>query len=148
MAEDHAFPVAASVDAEAEDFCKTFADKAAESKVARQRKELLDIKAKIDEQLLSLSQKTIQLETWVARRSEIRNAVSANLVKMYSNVESEIAAQQLQKLSTEMASEVLQRLNPKLSGEIVSAMDVNFASKVVKVMMADAAKRDSVTGSP
>jgi flagellar motility protein MotE (MotC chaperone) len=125
---------------EAIDLCRSFAKKAAETKLARQNNELLLIKSKIEEQLLVLDQKTKLLDQWVSKRDTIRAAVSDRLVKIYSNVEPEIAAQQLQKLDAEMASEVLQRLNPKTSGEIVSAMDVTFASKLVKLMSMDAGK--------
>jgi flagellar motility protein MotE (MotC chaperone) len=125
---------------EAIDLCRSFAKKAAETKLARQNKELLLMKTKIEEQLLVLDQKTRILDQWVSKRDNIRATVSDRLVNIYSNVEPEIAAQQLQKLDAEMASEVLQRLNPKTSGEIVSAMDVTFASKLVKLMSMDAGK--------
>ena len=124
----------------AEDLCEAFADKAAEAKLARHRAELLSVKSDVEQQLVKLAEKTKELETWLAKRDQIRKTVSEGLVKMYANVESEVAAQQLQKLNPQLASEVLLRLSPKLSGEIVTAMEVEFASKVVKTMLADAAK--------
>jgi flagellar motility protein MotE (MotC chaperone) len=137
QSEEHAQPSASAVPAAAEDLCEAFADKAAEAKLARQRKELLEVRTNIEKQLLVLEEKTKQLESWVTKRNEIRESVSTNLVKMYSNVESETAAQQLQKLNPQSAAQILQKLKPKQSGEIVTAMDVEFASKVMKIMMAD-----------
>jgi flagellar motility protein MotE (MotC chaperone) len=145
MSEEKTLPSAATVWEESEDLCRTFANKAAEAKIARQKKELLDIKSTIDDQLVVLSQKTAQLEAWLKKREEIRSAVSVSLVKMYANVEAEIAAQQLQKLSIEMTSEVLQRLSPKQSGEIIASMDAVFASKIVKNLMTNAAKKTEKT---
>jgi flagellar motility protein MotE (MotC chaperone) len=117
------------------DLCRSFANKAAESRLARHKQELIDLKLKVEEQLLLLEVKTKQLELLTAKRDEMRAAVSTSLVKMYTNVEPDIAAQQLEKLGLEPASEILQRLNPKISGEIISAMDAKFASKVVKLML-------------
>jgi flagellar motility protein MotE (MotC chaperone) len=130
------------------DFCRAFSDKAAEAKLQRHKKGLLDLEAKINEQLLVLDQKTKQLKELTAKREEYRSAVSSSIVKIYSNVEPEVAAQQLEKLSVEMASEVLQRLNPKISGEIVTAMDVKLASKIVKLMLANAAKANEKAEKP
>jgi flagellar motility protein MotE (MotC chaperone) len=128
-----------------EDFCEAFADKAAEAKLARQRKELLDVKAEIEQQLSELNEKTKLLEALVAKRNELRDSVSENLIKMYANVEPEIAAQQLQKLSPQIAAELLQRLSPKQAGEIATVMEVDFASRVMKTMMANAAKQKQKT---
>ena len=122
------------------ELCRTFADKAAESKTAHQRSELLKLKEEIEAQLLKLDEKTKNLESWIDKREAIQASVSSSLVKMYTNVEPEIAAQQLQKLDVMTSSALLQRLNAKQSGEIVTAMDVVFASKVLKVMLTDAAK--------
>lgn len=122
------------------ELCRAFADKAAKSKTARQRSELLKLKADIEAQLATLDQKTKGLEAWISKRDAIRTAVASNLVKMYTNVEPEIAAQQLQKLDVATTSELLQRLSAKQSGEIITAMDVTFASNVLKVMLKDAAK--------
>jgi flagellar motility protein MotE (MotC chaperone) len=122
------------------DFCRAFANKAAEARLARQSRQLADVKAKIEEQLLVLEQKTTALGQWIEKRDRIRAAVSDGLVKMYANVEPDVAAQQLRKLDVETAAEVLQRLNPKVSGEILSAMDVNFAGRILQLMAKDAGK--------
>ena len=145
QAEENSTSASSAVQPAAADICEAFADKAAEAKLARHRKELLDVKADIEEQLVVLDEKTKVLEQLISKREQIRNLVSDSLVKMYSNVESEVAAQQLQELNPQMAAEVLQRLNPKQSGEIVTAMEVDFASKVVKTMLADAAKQKPKT---
>jgi flagellar motility protein MotE (MotC chaperone) len=128
-----------------EDFCEAFADKAAEAKLARQRKELLDVKAEIEQQLSELNEKTKMLEALVAKRKELRDSVSASMIKMYANVEPEIAAQQLQKLNPQAAAELLQRLSPKQAGEIATAMEVDFASKVMKTMMANVSRQKQKT---
>ena len=130
------------------DFCQSFGDKAAESKLLRHKQELIELKSKIEEQLSNLEARTKQLQDLTTKREEYRAAVSESLVKIYTNVEPEVAAQQLEKLSIEMASEVLQRLNPKISGEIVTAMDVKLASRVVKLMLANAAATEKKTDTP
>ncbi len=147
LAENTASPAASAIESEPVDFCVAFADKAAEAKLARQKKELLDVKTEIAERLLTLDEKTKVLEKWVVKRDEIRTSVTNGLVKMYTNVEPEIAAQQLQKINVEMASEILQRLGPKQSGEVLAAMEVNFASKIVKSMMANTTKLANKTES-
>jgi flagellar motility protein MotE (MotC chaperone) len=121
------------------DLCRSFADKAAESRFFRHKQELLELKASIETKLAVLQEKTTHLEDLVARRAEVRAAVSAGLVKMYSNVEPEVAARQLEKLNVDTVSEVLQRLNPKISGEIITAMDAKLARKVVQVMLMNSA---------
>lgn len=130
------------------DFCQSFADKAAESRLLRQKLELLELKSKVEEQVLALGQKTKELQDLTAKRDANRAAVSASLVKIYTNVEPDVAAQQLEKLSVEMASEVLQRLSPKISGEIVTAMDVKLASRIVKLMLANATLSNDETEKP
>lgn len=131
-----------------EDFCRSFGNKAAEAKLLRHKQELTDLKSKIEEQLTQLEAKTKKLQDLTTKRDEYRAAVSESLVKIYTNVEPEVAAQQLEKLSFEMASEVLQRLNPKISGEIVTAMDVKLASRIVKLMFANASATEKKNDAP
>jgi flagellar motility protein MotE (MotC chaperone) len=139
--------IAKSDDSDVE-LCRSFADKAAESKTARQRNELLKLKVDIEAQLATLDQKTKSLEAWIGKRDAIRTAVSSSLVKMYTNVEPEIAAQQLQKLDAKTTAELLQRLSAKQSGEIITAMDATFASSVLKIMLIDASKMATKKETP
>jgi flagellar motility protein MotE (MotC chaperone) len=130
------------------DLCRSFADKVAESRAMRHKKELLQLKADIEQQLSALELKTKYLNELASKRDEMRAAVSASLVKIYSNVEPEAAAKQLEKLNVDMISEVLQRLSPKISGEIITAMDVKLASKVVQVMLMKSARADAKAAAP
>ncbi len=130
------------------DFCRVFGNRAADAKYARQINELAKIKSGIEEQLLVLGQNTRMLEELLQERTRIRDSVSSSLIKIYSNVDAEVAAQQLQKLNTETASEILRRLNPKISGEIISAMDTKFASLLAASMVRDAGKLSKKAENP
>jgi flagellar motility protein MotE (MotC chaperone) len=122
------------------DYCRAFASKAAEARAARQQQRLLEMKTQIEAQLKTLALKTSELEALVEKREKTRAAVTANLVKIYKNVEPETAASQLQKLDIDLVSELLQQLGAKESGEILAAMDVKFASSLVQTMLRAAAK--------
>lgn len=140
FAEEAAIAVRDNADQKPIDYCRVFGSKAAEARQARQVEDLLKMKTGIEQQLLILDEKTKVLSEWLDKRSKIRERVSESLVKIYSNVDAEVAAQHLQKLDVDTASEVLQRLNPKVSGEIMSAMEVKFASALVALMVNDAGK--------
>jgi flagellar motility protein MotE (MotC chaperone) len=122
------------------DYCRAFASKASEARAARQKSQLQDLRTDIEAQLKVLALKTQELEALVAKRENVSARVTANLVKIYKNVEPETAAGQLQKLDIDTVSEILQQLGAKESGAILAAMDVKFASKIVRTMMLVAAK--------
>jgi flagellar motility protein MotE (MotC chaperone) len=122
------------------DYCRAFASKAREVRFARQQQQLNDLKADIETQLVALNTKTEELKAWVERRDKIKASVSEKLVKVYTNIEAEIAAAQLQKLDVELVSALLQQLNPKAAGEIMSAMEAAFASKLTQSMLVSSLK--------
>jgi flagellar motility protein MotE (MotC chaperone) len=122
------------------DYCRAFASKAREARFARQQQQLNELKTGIETQLLELNAKTEELKAWVERRDNIKANVSEKLVKLYSNIEAETAAAQLQKLDVELVSALLQHLNPKAAGEIMSAMETAFASKLTQSMLLSSLK--------
>lgn len=122
------------------DYCRAFASKAREVRFAHQQQQLNELKTGIETKLLELNTKTEELKAWVERRNKIKASVSESLVKVYTNIEAETAAAQLQKLDVELVSGLLQQLNPKAAGEIMSAMEPAFASKLTQSMLVIALK--------
>lgn len=125
---------------EAIDYCRAFADKAREARFANQERQLDTLKSDIEAQLVELDARTKELRGWVEKRERIKATISENLVRLYTNVEPETAAAQLQKLDVSQVSALLQQLNPKIAGEIMSVMEPDFASKLTQSMLANARK--------
>ncbi|MCA0432965.1 MAG: hypothetical protein LCH46_06845 [Proteobacteria bacterium] len=117
-----------------DDFCSSFVDAAAEVRAANQKKQLDTIRADIEQKLAELTEKTQTLQTLIAERDAARAKVSESLLKIYSTVESEAAAQQMAKLDPNTAAELLIRLAPKKSGEILSIMEPAKAARLVALM--------------
>lgn len=127
-----------------EDYCREFASNAAEARTQHQREELEKLQAAVNTQMTDLQAKTAELKEWVQRREEIQDRASKNLTKIYSVMEPDAAARQMEKMDPETVSAILRSLNAKSSSEILAAMDVDKASRVIKTMAEDAARK---TGS-
>jgi flagellar motility protein MotE (MotC chaperone) len=131
--EAHAAPAAA----EAFDYCKTFGNRAAEARNVLQKEEIQELKKSAEETLKLLDERTAELEDLLKKREELIAATTASIVKMYEGMETEAAAEQLQKLEIRQAGEILRRLSAKASGEIVAAMKPSAASRLVAYMLAE-----------
>jgi flagellar motility protein MotE (MotC chaperone) len=130
------------------DLCKAFGNRAAGARLARQKQELAALKDSIEQNAAVLAEKIEKLQTLVEKREQDRASVSVSLTKIYSNVEPDLAAKQLEKLSTEQVAELLQRLDPKVSGEILNAMDIKFAGKIARLMMLNSSLQKKVAQTP
>lgn len=117
-----------------EDYCSSFVDAAAELRLTRQNAALANVRKEVDEKLLELGSKTEILKNLIDERKAMQSRVGDQLLKIYTSVEPEAAAQQLSKLQPGTAAELLTRLTPKRSGEILSLMDARIAASLVALM--------------
>ncbi len=114
------------------DYCENFASKAGELRFHLQMEELEKLNTEIDNKLQALKERTEALQDVIKRRDDMINLASGELLKIYSRMEVEPAARQLEKIDTATAASVLRRLKPQLAGEILAAMDVKRSSQLVQ----------------
>lgn len=118
----------------ATDYCRSFASQAAELRAKGQREELEKLRLAIEEKLHALKERTESLEGLIKKRNDMIELASGELLKIYSRMEAEPAAKQLEKIDVATAASVLRRLKPKLAGEILAAMEITRASQLVQVI--------------
>ncbi len=123
-------PITASINPIASDYCRNFVDQASAARTARLKQEIESAKAEVDKKLAELETQTALLQQWVEKRDKIRNEITAELIKIYSGIEPDAAARQLEKLDIASASEILRRLNAKRAGEILSIMEAGHAASI------------------
>jgi flagellar motility protein MotE (MotC chaperone) len=118
----------------AADYCESFANVAAELRSKRQKEELDRLDKAITAKLAEVTARTDELKATIAARDEMLKLASDELLKIYTQMEAEAAARQLEKIDAKTAASVIRRLKPKLASDILSAMDIKRASSLVQAI--------------
>ncbi len=128
---DHAAEDAGTL---ATDYCESFSNVAAELRAKRQKEELESLKAALDRKLSEMNVRTAELRDMIARRDKMLSLASDELLEIYSQMEAEPAALQLEKINVDTAASVLRRLKPTLASEILAVMDVKRAAALIQII--------------
>lgn len=118
----------------ARDYCSSFVDAAAERRVTRLNEALKQTREEVVARTAELREQSEVLKSLIDARKAMQAKVGESLLKIYTQVEPEAAAQQLSKLEPGTAAEILVKMNPKRSGEILSLMDPKKAASLVALL--------------
>jgi flagellar motility protein MotE (MotC chaperone) len=118
----------------ASDYCESFANVASELRSRRQKDELDKMEKAITSKLAEVTARTEELKATITARDEMLKLASDELLKIYTQMDAEAAARQLEKIDAKTAASVIRRLKPKLASDILSAMDIKRASSLVQAI--------------
>jgi flagellar motility protein MotE (MotC chaperone) len=118
----------------ANDYCESFSNVAADFRARLQKEELERLKQEIDGKLREVKARTDELNSAMEKRDLMLALASEEVLKIYTRMEAEPAAKQLEKIDIETAASVIRRLKPQLASDILAAMDVKHASSLVQMI--------------
>ena len=117
---------------EVERFCSNIADAARDRRYAIQTEELTKM----------LEEKRAEYESWLKRREEFMARAEDGVVKIYSSMRPDAAAERLAELRVELAAAILMKLDARKAGVILNEMESKAAAALTGVMAAAAQKVD------
>lgn len=139
--EDGATP-AADTTTEVQRFCSNIADAARDRRYALQAKELEKLKAEVDERIKALEAKRLEYEQWLKRRDDFLDKAEDNVVKIYSKMKPDAAAERLSEVRVELAAGIIMKLEPRQASTILNEMDRKAAAMITGVMASATRKKD------
>lgn len=127
---------------EVQRFCSNIADAARDRRYALQTQELERLKSEIDERMKALEAKRLEYEEWLKRRDDFLDKVEDNVVKIYSKMKPDAAAERLSEVKIELAAGILMKLEPGKASTILNEMDRKAAATITGVMASATRKED------
>ncbi|MCO5070532.1 MAG: MotE family protein [Rhizobiaceae bacterium] len=122
-------------------FCGNIADAARDRRYALQAEELQKLQAEIDERIKALDEKRAEYEKWMRKREEFLSQAQDGVVKIFSAMKPDIAAEQLAELKPNLAAGILMKIAPRKASVILNEMKSTEAA-VLTTIMASAVRRE------
>jgi len=141
-AEPAGTPPATAEQTEIERFCSNIADAARDRRYALQRQELETLQKDIDQRMKALEEKRAEYEDWLKRRQEFLSRIEDNVVKIYSTMKPDAAAERLAEVNVEVAAGILMKLEARKAGVILNEMNSKAAAELTRIMAAATRKED------
>jgi len=135
-------PAAPAEQSEIERFCGNIADAARDRRYALQAAELKALQAELDKRIQTLEQKRLEYEEWMKRREEFLAKAEDGVVKIYSKMKPDAAAERLSELKAELAAGILMKLDSRKAGTILNEMDSKAAATLTGIMAAASRRED------
>lgn len=129
---------------EIEKFCTGIADAARDRRYALQAVELKKLQEDVDKRIAALEEKRKQYEDWMARREKFLALAQENVVKIYSAMKPDAAAERLAELNVHLAAGILMKMESRKAGVILNEMNSKAAAALTGIM-ASAARREDPT---
>lgn len=127
---------------EIERFCGNIADAARDRRYALQAAELKALQAELDQRIKTLEEKKVEYEEWMKRREEFLAKAEDNVVKIYSKMKPDAAAERLSELKADLAAGILMKLDSRKAGTILNEMDRKAAATLTGIMAAASRRED------
>ncbi|MBL8578417.1 MAG: MotE family protein [Mesorhizobium sp.] len=125
-----------------ERFCSNIADAARDRRYALQKDELQALQQEIDKRIAALEEKRIEYETWLKRREEFLARAKDDVVKIYSGMRPDAAAERLAEMDAVLAASILMQIEPRKAGVILNEMERKAAAMLTGVMAAASRRTD------
>lgn len=127
-------------ESEIQRFCSNIADAARDRRYALQAAQLAQLQADVDKRIAALEAKRADYETWLKRREVFLARAEEGLVKIYSGMKPDAAAERLAMVNAELAAAILMKLDARKASIILDEMDRKAAATLTGIM-ASAARR-------
>ncbi|MGE0500358.1 MAG: MotE family protein [Rhizobiaceae bacterium] len=141
-ATEEAPPAAAAEATEIERFCSNIADAARDRRYAMQAAELKQLQSEVDKRIATLESKRAEYEDWLKRREEFLARAEDTVVKIYSKMKPDAAAERLAELRVEVAAGILMKLDTRQAGTILNEMERKAAATLTGIMVSASRRED------
>lgn len=128
-------------------FCINIKPQVEEMRIAFQKKSLAEVEVELEKRISLLDAKIKEYRQWQERRQEFSSKAHDALVKIYTKMRPDAAAQQLAVADIETAAAVVLKLDPRVSSAILNDMDPKLAAALASTI-AGAARQDDVPPKP
>jgi flagellar motility protein MotE (MotC chaperone) len=135
-------PDAPQMTDEVKRFCSNIADAAKDQRYALQVRELQALQADIDARMAALEAKRVEYEEWLKRREDFLAKAEGGVVKIYSSMRPDAAAERLSEVNMNLAAAILMKLDARKAGVILNEMDKKAAATLTGIMATAARKVD------
>ena len=129
---------------EVERFCSNIADAARDRRYVLQTEELQALQQEVDERIKLLEEKRAEYEAWLKRREDFLAKAEDGVVKIYSGMRPDAAAERLEEMDAALAAGILMKLDARKAGVILNEMERKKAAMLTGVM-ASASRRNDPT---
>ena len=129
---------------EIERFCSNIADAARDRRYVLQAEELQALQQEVDKRIKLLEDKRAEYEAWLKRREDFLAKANDGVVKIYSGMRPDAAAERLAEMDAVLAAGILMKLDARKAGVILNEMDRKAAAMLTGVM-ASASRRNDPT---
>lgn len=129
-----------SGESEVQRFCSNIADAARDRRYSLQAAELKQLQSEVDKRISALEEKRAEYEEWLKRREVFLARAEDSLVKIYSGMKPDAAAERLAGTNIELAAAILMKLDARKASVILNEMDTKAAAALTG-LMGSAARR-------
>ena len=127
---------------EVERFCSNIADAARDRRYALQTEDLKALQQEIDKRMKLLEEKRAEYEEWLKRREEFLAKADDGVVKIYSGMRPDAAAERLAEMDPALAAGILMKVEPRKAGVILNEMESKIAARLTGIMAAASRRSD------
>jgi flagellar motility protein MotE (MotC chaperone) len=127
---------------EVERFCSNIADAARDRRYELQAQELQALQSEVDKRLKLLEEKRAEYEAWLKRREDFLAKAEDGVVKIYSGMRPDAAAERLAEMDAKLAAGILMKLESRKAGVILNEMERKAAAMLTGVMAAASRRND------
>ena len=127
---------------EVERFCSNIADAARDRRYVLQTEELQALQQEVDKRIKLLEEKRAEYESWLKRREDFLAKAEDGVVKIYSGMRPDAAAERLAEMDATLAAGILMKLEARKAGVILNEMERKAAAMLTGVMAAASRRND------
>jgi flagellar motility protein MotE (MotC chaperone) len=127
---------------EIERFCSNIADAARDRRYVLQTEELHALQQEVDKRIKLLEDKRAEYEAWMKRREDFLAKAEEGVVKIYSGMRPDAAAERLAEMDKVLAASILMKIEPRKAGVILNEMERKAAALLTGIMAAASRRTD------
>ena len=121
-------------------FCANAAPAVQEARIAWQMKRLGELDGQIKQRIADLEKSEAAAREWVDKRDALLKAASDDVVAIYTKMQPEAAATQMNAMADSLAAAILSKLKPKTASAILNEMEAARAGKLAAIIAGAAAE--------
>lgn len=127
---------------EIERYCSNIADAARDRRYVLQTEELKTLQQEVDKRIELLEEKRAEYEAWMKRREDFLAKAEGGVVKIYSGMRPDAAAERLAEMDSVLAASILMKIEPRKAGVILNEMERKAAAMLTGIMAAASRRTD------
>lgn len=125
-------------------YCGNITDAAADARFVLQKEAMAKVETDIEGRIKVLEAKRAEYETWLNRREELLKKADEKVLEIYARMRPDAAAIQLANVNEQLAAAILIKLSPRISSSVMNEMEPGRAAQLTN-LMTDAPNRAPVT---